>query len=383
MKPIDADRDPAFDGFVARGLERETDASGNACPDADLLAAWFDRSLSPLEAERIEAHSAACGSCQQILADLARSEPEVTRAAPVPAPARPWHWHWRWLAPLATAVVVLVVGTRTLRAPSEVPSDVLLQMKSKESEMARTMPPMSPPVPVPGEERPAIRPESALESKGETARALQKPAPGAVQPEVPRNLTLAESVVTAVAPPPAAAPPGRADVVGVVGGIARDKSIEARPGLLTERAVVQGQAPSAAAGAGASARPTALTRETPEPLLVTSAAAPPGNGVTWRYGQGGVIERSTDRGQTWERQRSGVTAALTDGSAPTDRICWIVGARGVVLRTTDGSTWVRVASPTMVDLVSVHAWNDANSTITAADHTEYVTTDGGASWRKR
>lgn len=333
MKPIDADRDPAFDGFVARGLERETDASGNACPDADLLAAWFDRSLSPLEAERIEAHSAACGSCQQILADLARSEPEVTRAAPVPAPARPWHWHWRWLAPLATAVVVLVVGTRTLRAPSEVPSDVLLQMKSKESEMARTMPPMSPPVPVPGEERPAIRPESALESKGETARALQKPAPGAVQ--------------------------------------------------LTERAVVQGQAPSAAAGAGASARPTALTRETPEPLLVTSAAAPPGNGVTWRYGQGGVIERSTDGGQTWERQRSGVTAALTDGSAPTDRICWIVGARGVVLRTTDGSTWVRVASPTMVDLVSVHAWNDANSTITAADHTEYVTTDGGASWRKR
>lgn len=353
MKPIDADRDPAFDRFVARGLERETDASGNACPDADLLAAWFDRSLSPLEAERIEAHSAACGSCQQILADLARSEPEVTRAAPVPVPARPWHWHWRWLAPLATAVVVVVVGTRTLRAPAPLllsavprqaksaePSAIVSELRDrpgleqssrsgvpagsagvqvvpggaastprKESEMAKGMRPMSAPATVPGEERPTLRRENA-----------------------------AESVVTAVPRPPAAAPSGR---------------------------------------------PTALTRETTEPLLVTSAAAPPGNGVTWRYGQGGVIERSTDRGQTWERQRSGVTAALTDGSAPTDRICWIVGARGVVLRTTDGSMWMRVASPTMADLVSVHAWNDTNSTITAADHTEYVTTDGGASWRKR
>ena len=87
MKPTDAERDPAFDRLIARGLEGETDVSGRACPDADLLAAWFDRSLSRSEAERIETHAAGCGSCQQILADLARSEPEVIRAAPVPSPA--------------------------------------------------------------------------------------------------------------------------------------------------------------------------------------------------------------------------------------------------------------------------------------------------------
>ena len=102
MKPTDAERDLAFDRLIARGLAGETDVTGNACPDADLLAAWFDRSLSASETERIEAHAAACASCQQILADLARSEPPVVRAAPVPAPAKPWHWHWRWLVPVAT-----------------------------------------------------------------------------------------------------------------------------------------------------------------------------------------------------------------------------------------------------------------------------------------
>ncbi len=105
--------------------------------------------------------------------------------------------------------------------------------------------------------------------------------------------------------------------------------------------------------------------------------------VTWRYGQGGVIERSTDRGQTWERQQSGVATALVDGSAATDRVCWIVGERGVVLRTVDGRTWARLPSPTAVDLVSVHAWSESSATITASDRSEYATSDGGRSWRLR
>ena len=120
MKSTGRESDPAFDRLIARGLAREADASGNACPDADLLAAWFDHSLSALESERIEAHAAGCECCQQILAALARSEPAVIRAAPLPAPARAWHWHWRWLVPLATAVVVVVVGSHTLRAPGPV-----------------------------------------------------------------------------------------------------------------------------------------------------------------------------------------------------------------------------------------------------------------------
>ena len=190
MKPTDAERDPAFGRLIARGLEGETDVSGRACPDADLLAAWFDRSLSKSEAERIETHAAGCGSCQQILADLARSEPEVIRAAPVPAPRRPWHWHWRWLVPVTTAAIVIVaIGSRTLRAPQP------LTISSRESvaesvspapaaaDTAAQLPPVAPagaPAEAAGKDDATLtRPAGTPESKGRLADAAA-PAGGGV-----------------------------------------------------------------------------------------------------------------------------------------------------------------------------------------------------------
>jgi len=78
-----------------------------------------------------------------------------------------------------------------------------------------------------------------------------------------------------------------------------------------------------------------------------------------------------------------VSTPLADGSAATDLVCWLVGARGVVLRTTDGRTWERLPAPTPGDLVSVHAWSESVATVTAADRTEYETADGGRTWRRR
>jgi photosystem II stability/assembly factor-like uncharacterized protein len=108
-----------------------------------------------------------------------------------------------------------------------------------------------------------------------------------------------------------------------------------------------------------------------------------GSAVSWRFGRDGSIEKSSDRGQIWVRQSSGVSTALTDASAPSDRTCWIVGAGGVVLRTTDGVTWQQLASPTRADLVAVHAWNDLSATVTASDRSEYETADGGKTWKRR
>ena len=167
MKPTDADRDPAFERLIARGLEGETDVSGRACPDADLLAAWFDRSLSKSEAERIETHAAGCGSCQQILADLARSEPEVIRAAPVPAPTRPWHWHWRWLVPVTTAAIVIVaIGSRTLRAPQP------LTISSRES-VAESVSP----APAAADAAAQLTPAAPAEAPAEASRKADAPLP--------------------------------------------------------------------------------------------------------------------------------------------------------------------------------------------------------------
>jgi hypothetical protein len=393
VKPTDAERDAAFEWLIARGLAGEADASGVACPDADLLAAWFDHSLSSAEADRVEAHASSCSHCQQILGDLARSEPAVTRAAPLPAPARPWHWHWRWLVPLATAAVVVVVAQRTLRAPGEEPGGAPIQpgLAQPQSTVAETREPSSPRKSA-GETADSIGPAQQLARRADSA---------------PRRSEFAEKTATApaLAPPkegeaakPAAASPTRAaedvraearpvgGVAGgvpggvVVGGVAKSRSeVEAENIAVAAPA----QAPAVAMRTAASSKLESAVRDAAELTHSTSGAGPSGATATWRYGEGGLIERSADGGRTWQRQTSGVSTALADGSASTDLVCWLVGARGVVLRTTDGRTWERLPSPTSADLVSVHAWSEAVATVTAADRTGYETSDGGKTWRRR
>jgi photosystem II stability/assembly factor-like uncharacterized protein len=64
-------------------------------------------------------------------------------------------------------------------------------------------------------------------------------------------------------------------------------------------------------------------------------------------------------------------------------VCWLVGTGGLVLRTVDGETWQRLPAPAAADLVSVIAWSDTAARVTTADHTDYETADGGATWRTR
>ena len=391
MKPTDAERDAAFERLIARGLAGEADASGVACPDADLLAAWFDHSLSSTEADRIEAHASSCSHCQQVLGDLARSEPAVTRAAPLPEPAKPWHWHWRWLVPLATAAVVVVVAQRTLRAPGEEPGSAPIQ------------PGLAQPQSIVAETRESSSP---LKSAGEMADAIRPTEQGARRADsAARQSEFAEKAAAAptFAPPkegeaakPAAAAPTRAaedaraearpvggvvgQVVGGVGGVAKGRA-DVQAENITVPAPAQ--APPVALRTAAAAKLEPAVRDAAELVHSTSGAGPFGATATWRYGDGGLVERSADGGRTWQRQASGVSTPLADGSASTDLVCWLVGARGVVLRTTDGRTWERLPFPISADLVSVHAWSELVATVTAADRTAYETADGGRTWRKR
>ena len=396
MKSTGREPDPAFDRLVARGLAREIDASGNACPDADLLAAWFDHALSALESERVEAHAAACEWCQQILAALARSEPEVIRAAPLPAPARAWHWHWRWAVPLATAILVVIVGTRTLRAPG--PVKVLTTPVAQEARLQKAVePPVQtlaaapPPAARPASAAPAARNEPAPAVAARVA--LNAPEAGTTGAPAasafgatggrPARLETATVAAPAVGAAPSAlkAESRMAEQAQRQADVASDKMLKvAAPSAALRTPPVPPVAESVAVSGGAPRQgfPSLNVRQA---SVTTSMLS--GSAVSWRFGQDGVIEKSSDRGQTWVRQSSGVTTALSDASAPSDRVCWIVGAGGVVLRTTDGMTWHRLTPPTGADLVAVHAWNDLSATVTASDRSDYETTDGGQSWTRR
>jgi hypothetical protein len=107
-----------------------------------------------------------------------------------------------------------------------------------------------------------------------------------------------------------------------------------------------------------------------------------GGTVSWRVGQAGFIEFSSDAGKTWALQLSGVTADLLGGSAPSEKVCWIVGGAGTILRTTDGGAhWQKLRAPVQEDIRTVAAVDARRATVSLTNGS-YQTTDGGATWNK-
>jgi hypothetical protein len=108
--------------------------------------------------------------------------------------------------------------------------------------------------------------------------------------------------------------------------------------------------------------------------------------VSWRVGTGGRIERSTDQGQTWQAQTSGVTTDLSEGDAVSAQVAWAVGRAGVILRTTDGEHWRRTALPASLpagappDWMLVQARDALRATIVSTGGSAFSTQDGGATW---
>ena len=108
----------------------------------------------------------------------------------------------------------------------------------------------------------------------------------------------------------------------------------------------------------------------------------PGGTVSWRVGQAGIIELSSDAGKTWTLQPSGVTTDLLAGSAPSEKVCWIVGGAGTILRTTDaGAHWQKLRAPVQEDIRTVTAVDARRATVSLTNGS-YQTTDGGATWHR-
>jgi hypothetical protein len=178
----------------------------------------------------------------------------------------------------------------------------------------------------------------------------------------PRSPQPAPGIVGAAPVAPAAPPPTREEVVVTASGPVSDLSAQQRAmGNLS----------------GVNQAAVRLAKGTGE----VNISAPDGQ-VSWRAGQAGVIEFSSDAGKTWTLQPSGVIADLLAGSAPTDKVCWIVGRSGTVLRTTDGGKhWRKLPPPAQDDLRSVFAVDARQATVSPTNGA-YQTTDGGATWTK-
>ena len=111
------------------------------------------------------------------------------------------------------------------------------------------------------------------------------------------------------------------------------------------------------------------------PLVIAS----PDRRSRWRI-VGGAVEHTADAGATWRTESLGVDLPVRAGAAPAARVCWLAGARGLVLLTTDAVNWTRIAFPESVDLAAIEATDASHAIVTTAAGSRFVTADGGATW---
>jgi hypothetical protein len=206
-----------------------------------------------------------------------------------------------------------------------------------------------------------------MAAKGGAASKVMPPEEARVAQEAARRADLV--LPAAPPPPPANAPPeprayDAAKTVGVEAGLPA-------PGRMAP--VVQREALSTGELAVSNARQR----------RAGLSAFVPGATVGWRYMQPGLVLRTVDGGTQWTQQSLPGGARLMALSAVSSSLCWAAGAAGVILRTTDGSTWQSVASPTTSDITSIAALDDHRATIGTSDGVTYDTGDGGATWRRR
>ena len=348
-----------------------------SCPDPNVIAGYCDRTLAAAERARWESHFADCARCQQVLAVMARLEDRLPRPLPLPEPVPAWRerWSWTWLAPAAAVLAAGVLWSviRPTLTPSTLSSpepsapaataehdsvaskaEARADTPAREAvgDVARQAAPVRPPrAPARAEAAPAPRTQPG---RGETA-ALET--------------TLAKTVAAGQANVVREEPAGIARAGGAAEAVKPAERVAPSDRLATRAQLAEPQA----------AASHVVLAAAPSPILTIVASPDPT--TLWRIGAGGLVERSTDAGRSWQRQDSGVRAALTAGSSPAPGVCWVVGRQGTVIRTVDGSTWDLVTPPVRADLILVTARDDLSATITAADGRQFVTADGGRTWR--
>jgi hypothetical protein len=110
------------------------------------------------------------------------------------------------------------------------------------------------------------------------------------------------------------------------------------------------------------------------------APAPRGTFI-WRVLVTGRVERQPVGSVSWSPVELPQATFVAAGASPSTVVCWLVGRGGLVLRSTDGETFVRVTAPVSADLVSVTATSALAARVVTADGRAFATTDGGATWR--
>lgn len=365
---------PAREQQLEQWLRRQQPPPGasaptDACVDAETAAAWVDGALPPSVVSPMQAHVAGCARCQTLLRTLVDlpAEPFETGAAP---PVHAWWRSWlAWAAPLGAAAVAVLALAVWLRVPA--PVEQATERRESSIERARQGAGAQP-----NEVLGAVAaaPGSAMPAPSGNSTQTAPPSAPAASEAPPQRARLAEATSApeerSAAKAAVAAPAAAADAMNRVASTDAERAAPPPAPAPPPPAAARAAAPASAA--------LGLAADTSRSFTLT---APTGD-ARWRV-SGSRVERSADGGQTWTNAALPGTVTLAAGSAVSPTTCWLVGASGAVLVTTDGTTWHRVAFVESVDLTGVLASSAVSATVEAADGRRFLTRDSGQTWERQ
>jgi Putative zinc-finger len=401
-----------------------------ACLDVEALAAWSDGALSRAELRAVESHVSGCDRCQAMAAAFSRADPSLSPAATVDEARTQvslWRrWRLGWLAPIAAtatalAVWVAVPAPRSNNAPKTEVAEAETAVDATQAPVSATQ--------LRGEPESRSQANGALreaEQKAEVrdlAVAAQASADSASTirdaPSAKADAKVEIPAAAREAPSVAQPPTGLAEAVARIGktveadgkddaarledgvrlkndngrsdALSRSEASE-RLGQTTSTEVPgAGSRPpselarqrraSSASEAGATLGAESLGAAPSADARVLEVSAPDGQ-HRWRLLGGTAVQHSATAGREWSAAAipEGAGAAVLAGHAPGGRTCWLVGQRGTVLVTIDGTTFRAVMGPAATDIRTVRAEDARRATVVTSDGRTFTTTDGGARW---
>lgn len=399
-------REEALARRMAEALDRTSATGAGKCPDAELIAAYFEQALQPEEMAQWEGHFAGCPRCRKILAVLAASvdaplaDAEVARLgelvagaersptglAPTPAHAPMnviqsdrFNWRARWLAPALGVAAVLAVWfamRAPWRTPKNGPSSTLIAQAPKteppleQERSGRELDQSSSAESKKATESSAAVPKDRLSETRESASGAlqsQETNPGADKKDL--SQLKAKATTTTTEGRPAAEKETPAPVSNSNGGAPAAALAPAPTAPAPQVQAAKGEAPAAEPTAQAMANTPARDKQAVGGVAETDSVSAPRSAADMPLNGRSMNALSL--------AKNAANAGALQIQAPSGKPMWRAGSGGKIEHSLDGGkTWVMQTSPSHQDWLAGAAALDTVCWLVGRNGSIARTTDG-------